>query len=230
MARNGTRKEAWSVHWQRLATVAQGRSSVLSFGRSIIARSVAALTDRHFGRSGFYLHAGSGTAESDALIAQLDREFIALDFVFEAAATARRQRSTYRCVVGDLRHLPFRADSIDGIWNVGVQEHFSPQENRVIFDEFLRVLKPHGKALVFWPGRYTPYMILKTFAERCVRLWNRDFSFFPDEINNARSRAHIRRELEEARFRVLEIALSWRDLFVFYSVVAEKPTGRAPSR
>jgi SAM-dependent methyltransferase len=227
MARNGNRRDAWSAHWSRLDNVAHARSSVLSFGRSIIARSVAALTERHFGPRGVYLHAGSGTAESDVRIPQHERRFIAFDFVFEAAATARRQRPTYRAVVGDLRHLPFRDGSVDGIWNVGVQEHFTPAENRVIFAEFLRVLKPGGKALVFWPGRYTPYMILKTLAEHAVRLWKPDFSFFPDEVNNARSGAHVRRELEQASFRVVDVALSWRDLFVFYGAVAEKP--RAPA-
>lgn len=221
--RERDRRGAWQRHWRRLDTVARARSSVLSGGRRIIARSLAAVTEREFAQRGIYVHAGSGTAESDALIPRHDRTFVALDFVPEALVSVRSTRHGYRCVAGDIKQLPFRDGSVDGIWNLGVHEHFSPEENVQAFREFHRVLKPRGKALVFWPGKYTPYMLLKGFAERVVGLYKPGFQFFPDEINNATSKAHVRREIEAAGLRVLSVSLSWSDLLVFYAAVAEKP-------
>lgn len=226
MATELDRRGEWGKHWSRLGSVARARSSFLSGGRKIVARSLAAMTERHFPPSGTFLHAGSGSAESDALIRKHRRSFIALDFVLAAAAAARRLPNGYLCLVGDLKRLPLRDDCLDGIWNLGVHEHFPPAENRRAFQEFVRALKPGGKALIFWPARFTPYMLLKDAAELVIGLFKPGFRFFPDEINKARSRAHVRRELEGAGLRVLSVSLSWADLFVYYTAVAEKPAGR----
>lgn len=173
---------------------------------------------------GVFLHGGSGSAESDILISRLSRKFVALDFVKEPLLVARTQPNSYRCVMGDLKKLPIRNGSIDGIWNVGVHEHFTPAENCVIFGEFFRILKPGGKLIVFWPAKYTPYMAIKTAFENVFRLFRKGFTFFPDEVNKALSREHVRGELENSGFRVSSITTSSRDLFIFFSIIAEKST------
>jgi SAM-dependent methyltransferase len=228
MSAETSQRRTWSRHWSHLDTRARARSLVLSGGRRIIAGSLAATVERHFPAAGVFVHAGSGTAESDASIVCRERTLVALDFVLDAVRMARRSSGHHLGVVADLGRLPFKSDSLDGIWNLGVHEHFSPEENRRAFREFARVLKPGGKVLVFWPAKRTPYMLLKDLAEWCVRRYSPDFRFFPDEINKATSRAHVRRELESGRLRVLSVSLSWRDLFVYYVVVAEKPGTGAP--
>lgn len=214
----------WSQHWSNLDTVARVRSSFLSMIRKkVIAKSVGKFIEHHFSPQGVYLHAGSGTAESDLFINKYNRRFIAVDLVQKPLLVARNQPNSYVCVVADIKHLALKDQCVDGIWNVGVHEHFSPQENGIIFKEFLRVLKPKGKLIVFWPGMFTPFMLLKDGLEFLWRLYRPGFRFFPEEINKARSKSHIRSGLESAGFRILSISLSQWDLFVFYAAVAEKP-------
>jgi SAM-dependent methyltransferase len=61
-----------------------------------------------------------------------------------------------RDAVGDVRHLPFRADSFDAIYSMGTIEHFDETERAV--EEIARVLKPGGRAIIGVPNRHDPFL------------------------------------------------------------------------
>jgi SAM-dependent methyltransferase len=61
-----------------------------------------------------------------------------------------------RCAVGDVRALPFCADSFDAIYSMGTIEHFDETERAV--EEMARVLKPGGRAIVGVPNRHDPFL------------------------------------------------------------------------
>lgn len=214
----------WSNYWKGFGFIVRSTATLRSlFRKHFIAPTVGNVINQAFPSDGIFLHAGAGTAESDSLILRERRRFFALDFVREPLLVARTQPNQYRCLMGDIKKMPFLSASVSGIWNVGVHEHFTPAENSGIFREFFRVLKPDGKIVIFWPAKYTPYMAMKTLFENIFSVFQKNFSFFPDEINKGLSRKHIRRELESAGFRVTSVTMSYRDLFIFYSAVAEKP-------
>src|SRR5207247_10804099 len=66
---------------------------------------------------------------------------------------ARNNPRASRIEQASIFDLPFEAGAFDGVYNLGVLEHFHPHEIREILDELHRVLKPRGKLVVFWPHR-----------------------------------------------------------------------------
>jgi ubiquinone/menaquinone biosynthesis C-methylase UbiE len=119
-----------------------------------------------------------------------------------------------RYLQGDLFALPYRDGSLDGIFNLGVMEHFTgPQIDRIL-QEFHRVLKPNGRVILFWPPEFgLSVMALKTVA------W---MELHPPEISRIPSFAWARAVMARNRFRVLGMHFGWRDLFAQVVVVAEK--------
>ena len=57
----------------------------------------------------------------------------------------------YRIEQASIFALPQADESVDGVYNLGVLEHFTGEDIRSILREFHRVLRVGGKVLVFWP-------------------------------------------------------------------------------
>ena len=127
---------------------------------------------------------GSGSSQTSVLIRKKSRLLYCLDFAFEPLVHARLIPVIDGGIQSDLFHLPFRSDSVDGIWNLGVMEHFTDEEINKILKEFNRVLKHGAYAILFWPPYFGWYKltslvlekILGIIKRRCVKL-------YPDEIN-----------------------------------------------
>lgn len=73
----------------------------------------------------------------------------------------------------------------DGVWNLGVLEHFETDEQLLILREFHRVLKPGGVLLLWWPPRIAPDQLL-------LKLFGKSFPDEPGRVTQtqARSRLH----------------------------------------
>ena len=145
----------WDLHWAALS----GRNSL--FGRiaslvrtELLSRAVRAFADAHFPEDGVLVEAGCGTAESSSRLDPRGRTLVALDISRLAVRAARRVPAFRGLVQGDLFRLPFRDGSVAGLWNLGVMEHFPPDEGRTLLSEFARVLRPGGVALLFWPPEF----------------------------------------------------------------------------
>ena len=119
----------WDHHWRDLS----GRGAVFGwlasmFRKVFLVSAVRHYTDRFFTSEGVFVETGCGTSESSVGIRRQGRRLLGVDFSFEALVLARQQRTFDYLVCADIRHLPFREDSIDGIWNLGVMEHFEASE------------------------------------------------------------------------------------------------------
>src|SRR5205823_3694072 len=64
--------------------------------------------------------------------------------------------------------LPTANESFDGVYNLGVVEHFTHDEIRGMLREFHRVLRPDGKVVIFWPHHRATSVIVLGLAHRML--------------------------------------------------------------
>jgi len=125
-----------------------------------------------------------------------------------------------RCLLGDVRHIPVRAGSFDGVYNLGVMEHFTAGELEKIFQEFYRVLKPGGRIVLFWPPRYGVSVIGLKVIHNLLKYGLRYHArLHPDEPNLLPSQKAAADLLASHGFEGAQITFTGRDLWT-YCVIA----------
>ena len=220
------RGKAWSEYW---TDSAQDRSlfAVIAkvYRRFIISPAVRYYFHRYFsdqpGR--VYLHAGCGSGESDNRIHFQQATFILMDISPEALALARWKTKLHKVhfVCGDIFNPPFKAESIDGIWNLGVMEHFYEKELVQIFRAMSRLLKQGGRCLIFWPPRYgLSVVVLTSFLFLVNKLRKQPLVLYPDEVSRFRSEQWINRLTSQTGLETTNTHFGIRDLFTYVVMVA----------
>ena len=105
---------------------------------------------------------------------------------------------------GSIFSIPCAENSFDGVYNMGVLEHFTQQEIQQILQEFRRVLKPGGKVLLFWPHRRaTSVMVLGTAHWILNRVLKRDVQLHPPEISLITGKEQAERYAEQAGLELI---------------------------
>lgn len=215
---------AWAAHWSedKQATLVQRFFSW--YRKAVFARAVAWFTKRYFPPRGVFVEAGSGTSETSIYMDKgAGRTLVALDLI--PAVLERCDRVMDVRIAGDVFRLPFGDDSVDGIWNVGVMEHFTDAQIDAILREFHRVLRPGGRVILFWPGADSiPQKMLEAVAWVInLRPRAEPYRFHPAEISRLRSSRHGRAVLARNGLDTVTIDPGPRTLMAFKTVVGEKP-------
>ena len=194
---------------------------LLSFYRkAFISRAVKYYTDKYFPGEGIFLEAGAGTSQSSSRIEKLGRKLIALDL--NHYVLAQHNCLDYK-VQGDILSLPVRSRSVHGLWNLGVMEHFTDVEIKVILKEFKRILKDDGVLLLFWPPFYAPFQIvLNSIAWLSHKFFNKKIEFFPSEINRYQNKQRLINFLQTADLKLVKTYFNILDLFSYVVVIVKK--------
>jgi|GEM_PF-2502353 len=155
----------WDRHWQQLDRSLQGQAFSL-YRRQIRSRCVARTLSRFLPESGIFAECGCGSGETSSRIPMCPGQtFLAVDFAWHPLCQALHQPCFAGGIQADIRRLPFRNNSLDGLWNLGVLEHFEPHEQLLILQEFHRVLKPGASIILWWPPRHAlDRMLLSPFG------------------------------------------------------------------
>jgi SAM-dependent methyltransferase len=190
----------------------------------VLRRAVAHYASRYFPSGGACVEAGCGTAQASESVATLGRHLVGLDFSLGVLAAARGGAAPHRSWVrADIRALPFRDGALAGVWNLGVMEHFAPEDGRAILHEFRRVLAPGACAVLFWPPEFGLSRLVLAPIETLRSRPGRPFRFFPDEVNRLRSRRHARDTLRAGGFEPVAVDFTARDGFIHLVAVGRKP-------
>ena len=216
-------RSVWDKHWEKQLEKPTVFGCILSIVRHLVLSNyLRYLTDKHFRKKGFYLEAGAGTSQTSFRLSKLYRHYIALDYSIVALGAARKVKVIDTLIAGDIYSLPFADNSLNGIWNIGVMEHFKESDLIKIYNEFARVLKKGGRLVVLIPPVYASHIILLSPVEMMIsKLKGRKFSFFPEELSRVKGRNHIVSLLDKTDLSLVDIEFSWKNLFFFYAVVAE---------
>ena len=216
-------KNPWDDYWKVHFKNKTGQKLLFLLRTKLIARAVRHFIEIYFDDNGVFVEMGSGSSQTSALINKKYRKLYALDFAFDALDHAREIPVIDGGIQGNLFSLPFLSDSIDGIWNLGVMEHFTDSDINKIFAEFYRVLKPGSCAILFWPPLIGWYKAGSVILESILSvLKGKRIKLYPDEINLFRSKSKIDAFCNERGF-VLEYCCSIHlDFFNHVVVVIRK--------
>lgn len=213
----------WDAYWGKKhtagGTIYEAVATV--YRRMVIKRNLDRVILREFPRESRLLHAGCGSGQVDVYLQRVMR-LTALDI--SPGALEHYVRNNVR--VDDVRHgsilaLPFPDASFDGIYNLGVVEHFHPPEIQKIFEECRRVLRPGGKLVIWWPHRRATSVFVLRIAHFLLHLFRSATSLHPPEVSLLGSRQQAAEMLAGAGLRLARYEFGWRDFWVQAIIVAE---------
>ena len=226
-----TESQGWDEYWSEKRT-ALGTlyDLVAAVYRRVIRHNLRRYAERSFAAGARVLHAGCGSGQVDADLHRRVR-VTAVDVSERALRLyARNNPRASRIEQASIFDLPFEAGAFDGVYNLGVLEHFDRREIGEILGEFHRVLKPRGKLVVFWPHRRGSSVLFLHALRRLIGLVARaQPKFHPDEISLLGSRAEVAALLRDTGFVLREYSFGIRDLFVQCVIVAERVERRPPA-
>ncbi len=215
---------AWSQHWSDRHQHSWSQRFFSFYRKVVFARSVRYFLNSYFPRRGVFVETGSGTSETSIRIDKCGgaRTLVAVDLVLPVLRKCASIMDVRVC--GDIFRLPFRDCSLDGIWNVGVMEHYLHDQIDEIMREFHRTLRPRGRIILLWPAITSVPQRLLRLAELLINFGGRQerFQFHPDEVSQLRSDREGRQVLERNGFRPLHVDRGLRNLLAFKTLIGVK--------
>jgi dolichol-phosphate mannosyltransferase len=222
-----TRQE-WNAYWSGVGHPGKALYDLIAiiYRRLIIRPSLNSALTKWLPKGGRIMHAGCGSGMVDVDMCRA-MNITALDISPAALIEYARYHPRHEhYLLGSIFAIPAEAGSFDGVFNLGVMEHFSEDEIVQILREFHRILKPGGRIVFFWPPTYgLATNALRFFHVVLGLLPIKKFALHPPEITHIRSKAETKAWLEVAGFRLDEFSFGPRDLFTYQVVVAERLPG-----
>lgn len=219
-------RDMWDRYWDSKGRNVE-RSTydiIASFYRNHLIKP----TLNHFIRRTFpphaeLIHAGCGGGEVDTDVVRY-ANVTAVDISPNAIAKYRANHGAHaECMVMDIFHLSHISRRFDGLYNLGVMEHFEENQIRQILAEFNRTLKPGGRLVLFWPPVYGLSVIaLRIIHFALNHVLRRNVQLHPPEPSKVRSRRQIRKLLRESDFDMESFHFGIRDAFTYAVIVAAK--------
>ena len=215
----------WDTYWaSKKRPDALVYDLIAAFYRKfIIKRVLNYFVRKHFSSTDQILHAGCGSGQVDTDIASRN-PISALDISAQALSIYKKfQPNSVRLIHGSIFAIPVPDCSYDGVYNLGVMEHFTEDEIHQILDEFNRVVKPGGKIALFWPPSFgLTVRVLAAVHWILNRRGTPPIKLHPDEITHVRSRGQIQRYLQASGFSLVEFYFGPRDLFTQAVIIGRR--------
>ncbi len=214
----------WLEHWSTSNQENLSQRFFSFYRKAVFARTVRHFTNKYFPLNGIFVEAGSGTSETSIRInkRQDARTLVAVDIALPILERCSSIMDVKLCA--DIFSLPFLDNSIDGIWNVGVMEHFTYEQIDQIMHEFHRVLKSGGLLILLWPGTNSIPQKILHLIEKVINTKHdrQDFRFHPPEISQLRSTHECKDVLNRNGFNALHIDFGFWSLMAFKTLIGGK--------
>jgi dolichol-phosphate mannosyltransferase len=220
-----TAQQEWDAYWFSKSNASALVYDVIAafYRKFIIRRILDHFIIKHFPARSKLLHAGCGSGQVDVHV--VERSSVsALDISTQALTLYHKFNPGAEDLIhGSVFDIPVPDESFDGIYNLGVMEHFTEEEIHRVLNEFHRVLKPGGKIALFWPPSFGVTVRFLTFVHWLLRkVGKTDVKLHPDEITHVRSRAQVRSYLDAGGFSLVDFYFGARDLFTQAVIVGQK--------
>jgi len=217
--------EHWDNYWakkQDVHTHTYDRIAVF-YRKYIIKPYLRKYISRYFNTESRILHAGCGSGQVEEEIAGSSFPLIGMDISQNALSVYRQGHTDPTLIRGDILSMGIKGESLDGLYNLGVMEHFSEGEIRTILQEYRRILKPNGVAILFIPPEYGSTVIFFKIVHYMLNsIMKRNIYFQPPEPSRYRSKKWIERIIRSSGFELVEAHFALNDFFTYVVVVLKK--------
>ena len=148
---------------------------------------------------------------------------IGMDISRNALTLYNKYHEEASLIIGNILSIGIKNETLDGIYNLGVMEHFNEGEIDTIFSEFHRILKKNGVIVIFWPPKYGLTVIGLRIGHIFLNsVLRKNIHLHPPEPSLITSRANIEKIVRTAGFNLKEINFSPADAYTYMVVVMEK--------
>jgi dolichol-phosphate mannosyltransferase len=218
--------QGWDSYWEPKVHLDAAAYDLIAWAYRtvIIRRRLERYMRRHFARGSELVHAGCGSGLVDHKL-QREMKLTGLDISVSALRLyARNNPDLVRLIHGSILDIPLPGGSVDGVYNLGVLEHFTPSAIQRFLQESRRVLRPGGKVIIFWPHQNaTSVAVLKAVHWFRRRILKKQQPLHAPEISLLRSKTHALDVLREAGFEPIDYYFGLADFWVQAVVVGQKP-------
>ena len=220
-------KQDWDAYWsgKDKPTLAIYDFIAGIYRNWIIRPALNHFLGREFSPSASLLHAGCGSGMVDVDAFSRYR-ITALDLSPKALNVyAQHHGGSADLLEGSILAIPAAEECFDGVFNLGVMEHFEEDQVIAALKEFHRVLKPGGKIVLFWPPVYgLATNALKLIHVVLRRVLRKDIKLHPDELTHVTTQARTKAWLRKAGFDLRQSYFGPRDAFTHEIIIGVKAT------
>jgi len=209
----------WKEYWnkenpKKISYYRKFQTIVKKYIRNeVFAKEFAKYMNKVYPPGAVIAEAGSGSGGSCSALKQGKYKLIAVDLTLEALEFCKNFPQINYYVQADIFNMPFKNNSLDGVWNSGVMEHFYPHDNLKQLKEFHRVLKPGGQILLFWPSTK---LFMSWIVDHLIELFKLDLP----HLVWVPSKKDIRDLCLRAGYKTVRIDTSWT--LDHYIIIAKK--------
>jgi dolichol-phosphate mannosyltransferase len=215
----------WNSYWDTKKQTSNRVYEMIAevYRTLVIRRRLNQAIRKTFAPGSRLLHAGCGSGQVDTDL-QGEMRLTAVDI--SPSALELYQNNVRRAA--EVRHasifcLPFADATFDGVYNLGVMEHFTESEIGSILREFHRVLAPGGKLVLFWPHhRASSVLFLKGVHWLLNDVLKKKTQLHPPEISLFQSKASTETLLDKANLTLIDFYFGPKDFYVQAVIVARK--------
>ena len=217
--------QGWDAYWTRKDTAQNLVYDIIAtvYRSRVIKPNLFAAIHKHFPQGSQLLHAGCGSGQVDVDLHH-HVNITALDISLPALQLyLKNNPHVFAVNHGSAFDLPFPDGSFDGVYNLGLLEHFEEEKIKLMLQEVHRVLKPSGKVVIFWPHRHASSVLVLRLAHQILNnILHHETRLHPKEISLLRSKKYAEDLLKSVHLKITDYTFGLRDLFVQAIIVAEK--------
>jgi ubiquinone/menaquinone biosynthesis C-methylase UbiE len=213
--------DEWDKYWSKKKNLLNiiYDTVALFYRKYIIIRALNFFLYRNYSSDSVLLHAGCANGDLDV---RVSRKFKLLSLDKSMAGLRINNTSGMR-IQGDVFQMPVKNASLDGIYNLGLMEHFPEGRIIAMLKEFDRVLKERGRLIIFWPPEFgLSVNFLKVANVIINKIFKKNIKFHPDEITKIKSYRWVKSICERGNFKIMNYYFGPRDLFTYVVMVLEK--------
>ena len=215
-------KNSWESHWDNTGKTGFMAKFTEWMRFNMLANSVRDSLNKYCQMDGLYIEAGCGTSQTSDKINKDGKFIIALDFAKNTLYNAMNVKKNDAFINADIMKMPFKDNSIAGIWNLGVVEHFPHNEAVAFMQEFRRILKPGGVVLLFWPPKISVDTIILRPIEFIISIIKgKKYTVFPAEPYRA-TKSRVLNVAKDSGFKLIGVEFPASTGFTHWVVALQK--------